>query len=567
MSNVKIFPTVALLASGLLIAACSGGDSAQPPTTTLDVAPATTAVPVETTTSTTISATSTTTTTATLSPTEQYSLLLEQVEACQEQPYAISPVTGQADWPHEFLSVSTSCDAINADPDFSLLMSISWLRVAGTGVDQIINDALEDLGTCMEEAFIDDTLACAGDFYEGTGSFPEIGWSINVSFDSPRLLGVTVNSGAYWYGRARMEYSSQQIFFDLDTGQQLAATDIFSPGVDWASQLAPLVAAAVFEKYPDAEDAGWDLSEELTNFSPNPEGLTFTLFAPLFRLYEDPVVTIGWTEVSDLLDPDGPLADFIVAPPNLDTFTLEVLACRHEDPAVTPVEHHAGWVNTYTAKSLSCSHPNEWGGVDFEVQWVQVAGPLASQTINAAVESYLDTELDQYIEWAIETADYNMTANWMPGSGSFAHWGTEITMDSPNLVSVVIRHWSYFSGAANGNESAQTFNFNAETGQLITLESLFSSDSEWVASLGQLAFDSLNSEVEGVEPLENWRGWPSPAVFGHFALSPSGLQLNFDEYSVAPGYLGGLSVTLPWASLESIINIEGPMGYLYPTVG
>jgi len=507
-----------------------------------------------------------TTTTMTLSPAEQYSLLLEKVSTCQKQPYEISPVTGQADWPHEFLSVSTSCEVQNPDDNFALFMNVSWLRVAGTGVDQAVNDTLEELGIGMAEMFLEDTLSFAGDFDRDAGSLPEIGWSIDVSFDSPRLLGVTITSGTFWYGRAGLEYGSQQILFDLATGQQLSSTDIFLPGVDWAGQLAPLVAAAVLEKYPDAQDAGWDLTEELDNFSPTPEGLTFTLFAPLFRLFEDPVVTIDWAEVSDLLATDGPLSNFIVAPPNLDVFTDEILSCRNENPAITPVEHQAGWANTYTSKSISCSHPNEWGGVDFEAQWVQVAGPLASQTINAAIESYLNTELDRYIEWAIETADYNMTTNWTPGSGSFAHWGTEVTMDSPNLVSVVIRHWSYFSGAANGNESAQSFNFNAETGQLITLESLFSADNDWVDSLGQLAFDSLNSEVEGIEPLENWQGWPSPTVFGHFALSPGGLQLNFDEYSVAPGYLGGLSVTLPWPSLGSIIDIGGPMGYLYPMV-
>ncbi|MGE4566417.1 MAG: RsiV family protein, partial [Acidimicrobiales bacterium] len=105
-----------------------------------------------------------------------------------------------------------------------------------------------------------------------------------------------------------------------------------------------------------------------------------------------------------------------------------------------------------------------------------------------------------------------------------------------------------------------SFNFSAETGQLITLESLFLPESDWVNTIGLLTHSALSSQVDQIDPLESWRGWPSATIFEHFAITLNGLQLNFDEYSVAPGYLGGLSVTIAWADLSGLTDPAGPAG-------
>ncbi len=117
------------------------------------------------------------------------------------------------------------------------------------------------------------------------------------------------------------------------------------------------------------------------------------------------------------------------------------------------------------------------------------------------------------------------------------------------LVSLVVGHSSYFSGAAHPNHGVETINILGEDGGIITAQDLFTTSSRTLKFLTDyIKFDlrrqygGTAEEVDLIHYVDTY-GWK---FFDHFSFNEAGMQLNFSSMSGLPHVLGYQAVYLPW---------------------
>ena len=106
-----------------------------------------------------------------------------------------------------------------------------------------------------------------------------------------------------------------------------------------------------------------------------------------------------------------------------------------------------------------------------------------------------------------------------------------------------------------------TFNYDLATGRRLALADLFAPGAPYLERLSELSrqlllaqpdFDQLQDFVlPGTEPkVENFAGW---------TLTDQDLVITFSEYQVAPYAMGMPHVSIPFASLRTLLDPAGPL--------
>lgn len=243
-------------------------------------------------------------------------------------------------------------------------------------------------------------------------------------------------------------------------------------------------------------------------------------------------------------------------------FLQLVKGCSELEPLITPIDHHEDWTHSFESYALTCTQPYEWGGISFDANWIQISGTPADTQINNVIQDFMGVQIDQFLDWALESAELNKESELSYITDSYAGWGMSIAFDDSDILSLVIDNWSFFSGGANGSAAYFSFNFDPKNGQPIELVDLFVEGSDWVTILGDAAHISITNQIEDeefVNPPELWWNWPE-SIFESFAFTTEGLVVLFNEYEIAAGVLGALSGTISWDVLAEIIDPSGPAG-------
>jgi len=259
--------------------------------------------------------------------------------------------------------------------------------------------------------------------------------------------------------------------------------------------------------------------------------------------------TTSTTSTTEVIDPSA-------------FFLQQIEECSELEPLITPIEHQTDWAHSFESYALTCSQPYEWGGISFDANWIQISGTPADTQINNVIQDFMGVQIDQYLDWALESAELNKESELSYITDSYAGWGMSIAFDDPDILSLVIDNWSFFSGGANGSAAYFSFNFDPKNGQPIELVDLFIEGSDWVTILGDAAHISITNQIEDedfVNPPEFWWNWPE-SIFESFAFTTEGLVVLFNEYEIGPGVLGALSGTISWDVLAEIIDPSSPAG-------
>ena len=115
---------------------------------------------------------------------------------------------------------------------------------------------------------------------------------------------------------------------------------------------------------------------------------------------------------------------------------------------------------------------------------------------------------------------------------------------------------SYYSdGAAHPGHYSRTLNYDLQNGRELTLNELFIAGTNYLLVISdecrvQLAARDIAFEMSaaGADPLaENYQRWN---------LSNDGLIITFDEYQVAAYAAGPQIVTVPFSSLQTVLNLQ-----------
>ena len=134
------------------------------------------------------------------------------------------------------------------------------------------------------------------------------------------------------------------------------------------------------------------------------------------------------------------------------------------------------------------------------------------------------------------------------------------------LISQMADIWSikldfsfYSDGAAHPGLYSLTVNYDLAQGKELALGDLFLPNSNYLEAISNYCIAELSKQPffdsafqEGAQPtLENYRNWN---------ITKDGLMITFDEYQVAPYAAGPQTVVVPYSTLQTVINPQGPLG-------
>jgi Deacetylase PdaC/Protein of unknown function (DUF3298) len=132
-----------------------------------------------------------------------------------------------------------------------------------------------------------------------------------------------------------------------------------------------------------------------------------------------------------------------------------------------------------------------------------------------------------------------------------------VTAATPEFISILFYFYQY-TGGAHPNTKTASFNYNLKRGEALQLADLFTPQSNYLQTISAYSIRELkklktvDSADEGASPkLENFQSWN---------LTPAGLRLTFDRYSVAAYAAGDHEVVIPYAVLKPILKPDGLLG-------
>lgn len=197
--------------------------------------------------------------------------------------------------------------------------------------------------------------------------------------------------------------------------------------------------------------------------------------------------------------------------------------------------------------------------VKFHRPLVAGISTTAAGTINAAVNARVNALI----------ADFKGHELPVPASGdgpSSLDGNFTVALASPTLLSVRLGVDQYVSGAAHPTHVAATLNFDVSTGAAIALPDLFSSTSSALSVLSMRSRTLLVALLGASEATTiNSGTTPDLANFDKaWAFTRSGLELTFQEYSVAEYAAGSPKIVIAWSDLAANIKPDGPAGEFLP---
>lgn len=126
-----------------------------------------------------------------------------------------------------------------------------------------------------------------------------------------------------------------------------------------------------------------------------------------------------------------------------------------------------------------------------------------------------------------------------------------------------------YMGGAHGLSNRTYFNFNLETGNLITEKDIFTDNSRGAISdliKVRIIEESKETYETGTPPIRDlddtdfWTDSIKPN--GNFYITDESINYVFNPYEIAPYYIGQTEVTLPFERIKKFLKPQNPIAYL-----
>ena len=147
--------------------------------------------------------------------------------------------------------------------------------------------------------------------------------------------------------------------------------------------------------------------------------------------------------------------------------------------------------------------------------------------------------------------------NWWKETGS--SWEIEISefYRKGQLVSLIIRHYHYFSGAAHPNHGITTLNILGENAGVVSARDVFDTEKEEALKFitDYVNFDLRRQYSEAPDDFDisyyaETYGWE---FYDHYTFNEAGMRLNLSAASGLPHALGYHEVYLPWEHVRQYL--------------
>lgn len=127
------------------------------------------------------------------------------------------------------------------------------------------------------------------------------------------------------------------------------------------------------------------------------------------------------------------------------------------------------------------------------------------------------------------------------------------------VISILFEDFAYLGGAHPGKYYL-ALNYDATTGEVLTLQDLFKTESDYLGLVSALSIADLQTRSDMMfEDFETSGAAPSEENYKVWAITPQGLLIVFQEYQVAPYAAGAQTVLIPYDALAGQLDPSGPL--------
>jgi len=148
----------------------------------------------------------------------------------------------------------------------------------------------------------------------------------------------------------------------------------------------------------------------------------------------------------------------------------------------------------------------------------------------------------------------------VPGNSSYDAT-YDVTYLDLRLAAIVFTISTYGAGAAHPNTGRETLAFDFSRGRQLTLADVVSSPAEAVAAISELCKNQLKAQAAkvGWELFDEADFAAVVREFAHWAPSKDGVDILFDQYSIAAYVFGQHECQLSWTDLAPWLKPGGPL--------
>jgi hypothetical protein len=176
------------------------------------------------------------------------------------------------------------------------------------------------------------------------------------------------------------------------------------------------------------------------------------------------------------------------------------------------------------------------------------------QTFNQHLNEIVTKEVDTFRQ-----SFQQNTAPPVTEAGSAVDVTYQLISQIGDIWSIKLDFSFYSDGAAHPGLYSITVNYDLAQGKELALGDLFLPNSNYLEAISNYCIAELSKQPffdtpfqEGAKPTaENYRNWN---------ITKDGLMITFDEYQVAPYAAGPQTVVVPYSTLQTVINPQGPLG-------
>ena len=204
------------------------------------------------------------------------------------------------------------------------------------------------------------------------------------------------------------------------------------------------------------------------------------------------------------------------------------------------------WIEVVTGGKYEVKDEERYANIEIpQLQAEDEEASQAAEQVNEDVQAYIDTLIKRFEE--DENVVLGMDAVYETVTDTEDWFALKITVDEM---------------AASGYEYSRYYNIDKETGAVVELKDLFKEGSDYVSVLSELVMSQMREQMAADESViyfidSEYEGdsFTSIDPEQNFYMDADGnLVLSFDEYTVAPGYMGVVSFTIDRSQIEDILK-------------
>lgn len=173
-----------------------------------------------------------------------------------------------------------------------------------------------------------------------------------------------------------------------------------------------------------------------------------------------------------------------------------------------------------------------------------------TQEINKSIEDYTNEIIAQY------EADVKAAAGEGMQSVDVEY---EVITDSDRLFSI---RFDKLLVMASGEQTVKIYHVDKQTGKMIKLSGLFKEDADYIAPITENIKTQMKEQMAADENITYWLDSETPewdfqsiTEDSTFYINEDGrLVIVFNEYEVAPGYMGSVEFEIPTEVIQDIVQ-------------